>query len=172
MRVENFKTSIDRAKNISEFAALLKDTEVVFTFFGARKVSKENFNKKKSVDSIASKATLLIRPFLKDWKYSLKNRHEINFVTKKINKFYEKTDRKLKKRNILSKIFYLIRNIFSWFLETRKNWDILSLTIDPAIYYTAEQYREAFELNQLPRRVDKKFKNINLYLKPTVIIRA
>ncbi|KKL08351.1 hypothetical protein LCGC14_2576710, partial [marine sediment metagenome] len=50
MSVENFKISIDRAKNVSEFATLLKDTKVEFTFFGARKVSKENFNKKCSVN--------------------------------------------------------------------------------------------------------------------------
>ena len=115
---------------------------------------------------LASKAVLLIRPFLKDWNYSLKNRHEISFVTKKINKFYEKTDRKLKKSNILSKIFYLIRNIFSWFLETRKDWDILSLNIDPSIYYTANQYREAFKLNQLPRKVDKKYRGRKLRQAP------
>ncbi|HEU63907.1 MAG TPA: hypothetical protein ENH96_00775 [Chlamydiae bacterium] len=172
MSVENFKISIDRAKNVSEFATLLKDTKVEFTFFGARKVSKENFNKKCSVNRLASKAFLLIRPFLKDWNFSLETRHHISFITKKINKFYEKTDRKRKKRNIITKIFYLIRNIFSWLFQTRKRWDILSLDIDPAIYYTANQYRESFPLNQLPRRLDKRFKNINLYLKPTIIIRA
>ncbi|NGX34123.1 MAG: hypothetical protein K1060chlam1_00472 [Candidatus Anoxychlamydiales bacterium] len=168
MTVENFKTSIDRAKNISELASLLKDTEVKFTFLGAKKVSKKAFNQSAALDKIASKALSLIIPFLKDWNFSLQDRHHISFITNKINKYYEKTDRRFKKRNIFTKIFYLIRNIFSWFLQTRKIWDTLTLDIAPAIYYSANQYIETFRRNQLPRRSDKIYKNINLYLKPTI----
>ncbi len=172
MNSKNFKISIDRVKDVSELADLLKDTEIKYTFFGAQKVSKENFNKKVSLDRIAMKAIFLIRPFVKDWNFSLQQRHHISYITKKINKFYEKMDRKRKKSNILTKIFYFIRNVFSWIFQTRKNWDILSLEIDPAIYYSTHQYKEAFRLNQLPKQPDKRYKNIDLYLKPTIVIKA
>ena len=115
-RVENFKTSFKEAQNISELASSLKDSEFKFTFFGYKEVSKttdKSFLKKTvCLDKVASKALTLIRPFLKDWEFSLADREHISYIIKKISKYYEKMDSRYEKSNIVKKIFYFIRNMF------------------------------------------------------------
>jgi len=164
----SFKPSISKCSNVDELANILNKTDVRPSFFGATKVLHYNLKNKVSIDFVAKKAMSLISELLKDWEFSEKQRDSIALISEKIDKYYLKRDKYRKKANIITKIFYIIREFFT-FEDVRKKWRHLSFEIDPKNYYTKEQYEISFPENDLDDIEDKKFNKFNLYLPPAII---
>ncbi|NGX63177.1 MAG: hypothetical protein KR126chlam6_00584 [Candidatus Anoxychlamydiales bacterium] len=166
--VLSFKPSISKCRDVDEFANILKKTDVRPSFFGTTRVLHYTLKNKVSIDFVAKKAMSLIRELLKDWEFSEKQRDSIALISEKIDRYYMKRDKYRKRANIITKIFYFIREFFT-FIDVRKKWRSLSVEIDPKNYYTKEQYEIAFAEHDLDEIEDKKFKKINLYLPPAII---
>lgn len=164
----SLKPSISKCSNVDELANILNNTDVRASFFGATKVLHYTLKNKVSIDFVAKKAMSLISELLKDWQFSEKQRDSIALISEKIDKYYLKRDKYRKRANIITKIFYMIREFFT-FIDVRKKWKSLSFEIDPKNYYTKEQYERAFPKNDLDVIEDTQFKKFNLYLPPAII---
>ena len=176
----DFKTKINRAKTLADLAETLDNTFVEVSFLGTRKVKKEVISKKQpktesvKLKLITKKAIELLRPFLKNWDYSLAERRNIKKIAYRINSFYETSDEILQKANVITKLFNKIQKFFALlfcvFYTTRGKWRQLSNS-GLTYCYSKKQFRKAFPRNKLPLVVDETYKNINLYFKPDLINR-
>ncbi|NGX28282.1 MAG: hypothetical protein K940chlam1_00457 [Candidatus Anoxychlamydiales bacterium] len=179
--MSDLKIKITNAKNIDQLATALENTYVKVSFLGTREVKKEMDLKKKASDPgpiklklITQKAMKLLRPFLKDWNYSIQDRRNIKKITQRIDSFYEKSDEILEKSNVITILFNNIQKFFALFFcvfyTTRGKWTQLS-NLGLSYCYSEKQYELSFPRNELPKEVDEKYKNINLYFKPDLINR-
>jgi len=162
----SLKTNIANAHNIHELADALKSTDAYVSFFGSRKLQSNNYASTLSISFVAKKAISLLKPLLKDWKYSLKDRKQISLIIEKIDSSYAKTDEILHTSNFITQFFHWLMNLPCLIFSTRRRWEKLP---DLTNFYTQQQYLEAFPRNEFPEDFDDTYHNIPLYLPPDQI---
>jgi hypothetical protein len=158
----------ERTKTLIDLDKLLKKTRCDINFFGAVNVYHEEYENSVSLKHVTQKALAYINGRLIKWDFDETIREAIDRISNKIDHFYNARDKKLKKINIITKIFYLIRRIFSFINRTEHRWKYLSKNIDPKNYYTKLQFEKSFPKNEIKDH-EKLYNNRRLYLPPIII---
>jgi len=158
----SIKTVIKRSTLNNDFLSLVNKAKENISFWGRCYITIPGLNGKAPIDILAARVIKLVKQ--KHFEYSLEERNIGSLISKKIDQLYTANDCRLKKCNILTKLFHFLRNLpdrisgsFTSFpprdvSSTRWEWDFVhGLAFRNVFnYYTKEQYEQKFGRSPSP----------------------
>ena len=110
------------AYSIVELEQTIKESSVSITFWGSRIVSSKDHSFSASLDPLARAAMRIDRERYQARDLSWKERASGVTIIKNLQRFYTDSDSAFKRSNIITKLFYILRNEFQLTPYTTRFW--------------------------------------------------